>query len=250
MGQKNDSLIFTLFLEIAKAPPLLSIPMAILLWANYQFGWLIPTDPKSPFVPLMLMVSYVFVWMGAIAALISVGLELKRLFIFKNTQASSDLNTLNWKDFEIYCQQWLKNNGYIVENNWDKGPDGGIDIRAYKNGVNYLVQCKHWSKNIGVSSIRELYGIAQLEKAKAIFMTSSNYTHEALTFAKKSQIITLTGSDLIPSQSKPNIVTTPDTSCPKCGNQLTLRIAKKGPHTGKEFWGCQSFPKCRFTRDP
>ncbi len=35
--------------------------------------------------------------------------------------------------------------------------------------------------------------------------------------------------------------------CPKCGAQLVLRTAKKGPNAGNQFWGCPSFPKCRYT---
>jgi ribosomal protein L37AE/L43A len=35
--------------------------------------------------------------------------------------------------------------------------------------------------------------------------------------------------------------------CPKCGSPLVVRIAKKGPNAGNEFWGCSDFPKCRYT---
>lgn len=34
-------------------------------------------------------------------------------------------------------------------------------------------------------------------------------------------------------------------SCPKCGSNMVLREAKRGPNTGNKFWGCSSFPKCR-----
>jgi len=37
--------------------------------------------------------------------------------------------------------------------------------------------------------------------------------------------------------------------CPLCGKKLVLRTAKKGAHTGKQFWGCSNYPKCRFTMD-
>lgn len=33
------------------------------------------------------------------------------------------------------------------------------------------------------------------------------------------------------------------TKCPFCGNDLILRQGKYGP-----FWGCSTYPKCRFTR--
>ncbi|MBR6736249.1 MAG: topoisomerase DNA-binding C4 zinc finger domain-containing protein, partial [Oscillospiraceae bacterium] len=33
--------------------------------------------------------------------------------------------------------------------------------------------------------------------------------------------------------------------CPKCGNPMVLRKATKGVNSGKEFYGCSNFPKCR-----
>ena len=34
--------------------------------------------------------------------------------------------------------------------------------------------------------------------------------------------------------------------CPRCGAKLILRTAAKGEHTGEKFWGCESYPKCRY----
>ena len=36
--------------------------------------------------------------------------------------------------------------------------------------------------------------------------------------------------------------------CPKCGNNLVLRTAKRGDNKGNEFYGCSTFPKCRYTQ--
>lgn len=36
-------------------------------------------------------------------------------------------------------------------------------------------------------------------------------------------------------------------ACPKCGSPMVIRTAKKGPHAGKQFWACSTFPKCRTT---
>ncbi|RMG49032.1 MAG: PD-(D/E)XK nuclease family protein [Acidobacteria bacterium] len=33
-------------------------------------------------------------------------------------------------------------------------------------------------------------------------------------------------------------------TCPRCGGALRLRRGRRGP-----FWGCESFPDCRYTRD-
>lgn len=33
--------------------------------------------------------------------------------------------------------------------------------------------------------------------------------------------------------------------CPKCGAEMVLRVAAKGPNAGNKFYGCSGFPKCR-----
>lgn len=33
-------------------------------------------------------------------------------------------------------------------------------------------------------------------------------------------------------------------SCPKCGSDMVLRLAKKGRYRGNTFWGCQKYPRC------
>lgn len=38
-------------------------------------------------------------------------------------------------------------------------------------------------------------------------------------------------------------------TCPRCGANLILRKAKKGPNVGQDFYGCSNFPKCRYTQN-
>ncbi|MGL4750690.1 MAG: topoisomerase DNA-binding C4 zinc finger domain-containing protein [Shewanella sp.] len=33
--------------------------------------------------------------------------------------------------------------------------------------------------------------------------------------------------------------------CPRCGNTMVLRTAKRGDNRGNRFWGCSGYPKCR-----
>lgn len=37
--------------------------------------------------------------------------------------------------------------------------------------------------------------------------------------------------------------------CPKCGAKLVLRTSKRGENLGRQFYGCSSYPKCRFIRN-
>ena len=36
--------------------------------------------------------------------------------------------------------------------------------------------------------------------------------------------------------------------CPRCGAPMVLRTGQSGPRKGQRFWGCSSFPDCRFTK--
>lgn len=38
-------------------------------------------------------------------------------------------------------------------------------------------------------------------------------------------------------------------SCPKCSALMVLRVAKRGPNSGNQFWGCSKYPICNGTRD-
>jgi restriction system protein len=56
-----------------------------------------------------------------------------------------------------------------------------------------------------------------------------------------------------PSEKKEVIVepvaaTQDITKCPRCNEALVIREAKKGPNKGNSFYGCSSFPKCRYTQ--
>ncbi len=36
-------------------------------------------------------------------------------------------------------------------------------------------------------------------------------------------------------------------SCPRCGQPMIRRMAKKGIHSGREFWSCSTYPQCNGT---
>jgi predicted RNA-binding Zn-ribbon protein involved in translation (DUF1610 family) len=39
-----------------------------------------------------------------------------------------------------------------------------------------------------------------------------------------------------------------DLYCPKCGNELIVRTAKRGKNIGGRFYGCNSYPRCKYTK--
>ena len=38
-------------------------------------------------------------------------------------------------------------------------------------------------------------------------------------------------------------------TCPKCGEPMRLRSARKGPRAGGKFWGCANYPECDGLRE-
>ena len=135
-----------------------------------------------------------------------------------------------------------------------------------KAGLLHIVQCKQWrSKKVGVPVVREMFGVMTAENAASVsIITSGMFTQEAKNFAHGKAIDLVDGSQLQTMISQVQvskaILKTPEAVesslacplpaedksdlCPRCGAWLV----KKGPNRGNQFYGCSSFPKCRFTR--
>jgi len=145
------------------------------------------------------------------------------------------------------------------------GVDGGIDILLYKDDTPNpyaIVQCKvRASEQVGVSVARELYGVmATLKLKHCMVMTNSDFTSDALNFARINKEIKLvSGADFWVmirklNQDKQDLLDhflssrdylTP--TCPKCEIKLVLRKGRNGT----EFWGCKNYGRtynrCRYT---
>lgn len=42
------------------------------------------------------------------------------------------------------------------------------------------------------------------------------------------------------------VAVTPE--CPSCRTPMVMRVARRGPQAGNQFWGCTSYPGCKATR--
>ena len=49
--------------------------------------------------------------------------------------------------------------------------------------------------------------------------------------------------EIVVDTKKPQDESAP--TCPKCNGSMVKRVSKNGKNAGQEFWGCESFPKCR-----
>lgn len=102
--------------------------------------------------------------------------------------------TRHWRDAEQEALEWMRANGFRDARLTDRGADGGVDIRARRA----VAQVKDWQSNVGAPAVRELFGIAQAEGAKALFFAGKGYTAQAATFADAQGVARYTLSPVTP----------------------------------------------------
>lgn len=199
---------------------------------------------------------------GAIISAINAARQKK---LYDNVAARPDVSALNeisWQDFERLVSEYYRRRGFKVTHEGGNGHDGGIDLVLRQKSESYLVQCKQWrAYKVGVQPVREFYGVmASRRAAGGYFITSGEFTGEALAFARGLNLELVDGRKLrqmidiarkvaalsnIPDEPQ-KTARTP--VCPQCGAEMKTRVARQGSQAGKEFWGCVNYPKCKGTR--
>ena len=175
----------------------------------------------------------------------------------------ASIRLLNWKKFESLLGEYYRRKEFRVREHLRGGADGGVDLWLDSDDGLYLVQCKQWrSQKVGVAVVRELYGVMAAEGASGgAVVTSGSFTADAEAFARGKPIDLIDGATLEkmieevqqsggvhkrqPSESSND----GDVDCPRCGAPLVLRTAKKGRNAGSQFYGCSTFPACRYIRN-
>ena len=168
------------------------------------------------------------------------------------------LSDLEWCSFEILVTLYFQRSGYLARRR-RAGPDGGVDIELSQLGANLpyaYVQCKAWhAYTVGIKPVRELFGVMAADKVTlGFFVTTGEFTNEAIAFAHGKSLKLITGRDLIkdlnalPEAERIAILreiiardyTTP--TCPRCDVKMVERQGSRGT-----FWGCRKYPRCRQT---
>lgn len=182
------------------------------------------------------------------------------LFQAARDGADGSIESMSWSDFERLVAEAFRRKGYSVDENLLSGPDGGVDLVLRKQGETHLVQCKHWRTwAVDVKIVRELKGVMATRCAAHGFVVASGkFTREAAEFALKAGIELVDAGELVRGADQPSQLWTADVapiisaatapSCPKCGSEMKMRTAKRGPQAGSQFWGCETYPRCRGTR--
>lgn len=170
---------------------------------------------------------------------------------------SKRLRTIDWFQFEKLVAAVYEAKNYTVTRLGGANPDGGVDLMVENPATKFVVQCKQWkSWKVGVLHIREFLGtMTDSGVRKGVFITLQGFSEEARELAAKHGIDLLDEREIIGLLEKMNwrynpvILAALEPSakrCPKCENKMVLRTAKRGIKSGGKFWGCLSYPRCRY----
>lgn len=120
----------------------------------------------------------------------------------ENAMNTQKYDSMTGEQFEEFCANILRGNGYQDVEVTPTSGDHGIDILAKKDGVKYAIQCKRYSKPVGNKAIQEAYSGKTIYNADvAVVMTNSDFTSQAIHDATKLNVL-LWGRDKIESLQK------------------------------------------------
>ncbi len=98
---------------------------------------------------------------------------------------NKNFDMMDGHEFEYFCADLLKRNGFENVEVTKGSGDHGVDILAEKEGVTYAIQCKCYSSNIGNAAIQQVHtGKSLYHKDVAIVMTNRYFTAQAKEEAK------------------------------------------------------------------
>lgn len=117
-------------------------------------------------------------------------MNIKEQSEFVNKYNLDIIDKLDGFEFERFCVEMLKINGYENVRNTQKSIDYGIDIIAEKNNIKYAIQCKRYDGKVGNDAIQEaMTGKEYYECNIAIVLTNSIFTQNAQKLAKSTGVI-------------------------------------------------------------
>lgn len=200
--------------------------------------------------------------LGAVLSVIAQAKRRKLVKSVSGVDPMAAIKRMTWAEFEILTGEIFRQKGFQVMEVGGGGADGGVDLRISKGTERFLVQCKQWKAyTVGVTVVRELYGVVMAEGATGGFViTSGKFSEDAKAFAKGKEITLIEGLELVGllDRAKQNLPTNTATTanaaesnpkCPKCSADMVRRMASKGANAGSAFWGCSTYPTCKGTRD-
>ncbi len=99
---------------------------------------------------------------------------------------------MNGKDYERHAAGYLRLHGFRHVKLTGNSGDYGVDIVATRRMHRYAVQCKFYSKPVGVAAIQQVVGgMAYYNCDRALVITNSTFTRQARQLAETNGVMLL-----------------------------------------------------------
>ncbi len=129
-----------------------------------------------------------FVYIGA--GLLVIVLVVVCVLVFRRNNDEEEIDTMSGTEFEDFMAEILHRSGVEVLELTKASGDFGADIIVMHEGERTAVQCKRYSRPIGVKAVQEAISAKDYYKcSKAAVITNSTFTRQAMELAAESGVI-------------------------------------------------------------
>jgi restriction system protein len=166
-------------------------------------------DPKACFKSLKGVSASTLSALAPVAPILKLNKHDERFIDGRDTISDVDQTTnlaaMDWEDFEhlvrgLFEKEFSRRGGEVKIT--QSSSDGGVDAVAFDpdpiTGGKIVIQAKRYTKTVGVSAVRDLYGTMQHESAsRGILVTTADFGPDAHRFSAGKPITLLTGANLL-----------------------------------------------------
>lgn len=164
MARKNRSILN----ELVTFPWWVSVILAAMVYAGLSLvvpGLISGRPLLKPLASFIKSMAPVAALALLLAAALSAFSQFRKGKLLERQTGLDSVGELGWRQFESLVSEAFRRKGFLVLDNIEDGPDGGVDLRLRKNGQVVFVQCKHWkAESVGVKVVREFYGVMAAKK--------------------------------------------------------------------------------------
>lgn len=103
---------------------------------------------------------------------------------------NDEFDYMSGAEFEEYCADLLRRNGFVDVKVTSASGDFGVDILAAQNKTLYAVQCKCYSSDVGVDAVYQVTGGMKYYNANVgAVLTNQHFTRQARELASKIGVV-------------------------------------------------------------
>ena len=107
-----------------------------------------------------------------------------------NEKYINNFDAMEGIEFEFFCQNILQKNGFRNLKTTKGSGDQGIDLLAEKDGIQYGIQCKCYSSDVGNKAVQEAFaGKTFYGCHVAVVLTNRHFTKSAVELAQVNKVL-------------------------------------------------------------